>query len=31
MEGIKPAFAPTEVLEDFPKYGKMFDGIFGAR
>lgn len=31
MEGIKPAFAPVEVLEEFPKYGKMFDEIFGAR
>ena len=28
MEGIKPAFAPTEVLEDFQRYGKMFDEIF---
>jgi iron(III) transport system substrate-binding protein len=31
LEGIKPAFAPVEVLEDFQKYGKMFDEIFGAR
>lgn len=31
MEGIKPAFAPIEVLEEFAKYGKMFDEIFGAR
>ena len=31
MEGIKPAFAPIEVLEEFPKYGKMFDEVFGAR
>ncbi len=28
MEGIKPAFAPIEVLEDFQRYGKMFDEIF---
>jgi iron(III) transport system substrate-binding protein len=28
MEGIKPAFAPVEVLEDFQRYGKMFDEIF---
>jgi iron(III) transport system substrate-binding protein len=31
MEGIKPAFAPVEVLEDFSKYGKMFDDIFATR
>jgi iron(III) transport system substrate-binding protein len=31
IEGIKPVFAPTEVLEDFQRYGKMFDEIFGAR
>ena len=31
MEGIKPAFAPVEVLDDFSRYGKMFDGIFAAR
>jgi iron(III) transport system substrate-binding protein len=31
MEGIKPAFAPVEVLEDFSRYGKMFDDIFAAR
>jgi iron(III) transport system substrate-binding protein len=28
MEGVKPAFAPIEVLEDFQRYGKMFDEIF---
>jgi hypothetical protein len=31
MEGIKPAFAPVEVLEDFSRYGKTFDDIFAAR
>jgi iron(III) transport system substrate-binding protein len=31
MEGIKPAFAPNEVLENFQKYAKMFDEMFGAR
>jgi iron(III) transport system substrate-binding protein len=31
MEGIKPAFAPVEVLENFQRYGKMFDEIFGVR
>jgi iron(III) transport system substrate-binding protein len=31
MEGIKPAFAPTEVLDNFERYAKMFDEIFGAR
>ncbi len=31
MEGIKPAFAPTEVLENFERYARMFDEIFGAR
>lgn len=31
MEGIKPAFAPVEVLDDFQKYAKMFDEMFGAR
>ncbi len=31
MEGIKPVFAPTEVLEDFQRYGKMFEEIFGGR
>ena len=31
MEGIKPAFAPNEVLENFQRYAKMFDEMFGAR
>jgi iron(III) transport system substrate-binding protein len=31
IEGIKPAFAPVEVLEDFSRYGKLFDEIFAAR
>jgi iron(III) transport system substrate-binding protein len=31
MEGIKPVFAPPEVLEDFQRYGKMFEEIFAAR
>ena len=31
MEGIKPVFAPTEVLEDFQRYGKMFEEVFGGR
>jgi iron(III) transport system substrate-binding protein len=30
-EGVKPAFAPPEVLEDFERYGKMFHEIFGGR
>jgi iron(III) transport system substrate-binding protein len=31
MEGIKPAFAPAEVFENFERYAKMFDEMFGAR
>jgi iron(III) transport system substrate-binding protein len=31
MENIKPVFAPAEVLDDFPRYAKMFDEIFAAR
>jgi hypothetical protein len=31
IEGIKPAFAPTEVLDNFERYAKMFDEMFGAR
>jgi iron(III) transport system substrate-binding protein len=31
IEGIKPAFAPTEVLEDFERYAKTFHEIFGGR
>jgi len=31
IEGIKPAFAPTEVLENFEGYAKTFHEIFGGR
>jgi iron(III) transport system substrate-binding protein len=31
IEGIKPAFAPIEVLENFERYGKLFHEIFGGR
>jgi iron(III) transport system substrate-binding protein len=31
MEGIKPAFAPTEVLEEFERYAKIFHDVFGGR
>lgn len=31
MEGIKPAFAPTEVLEEFERYAKIFHEVFGGR
>jgi iron(III) transport system substrate-binding protein len=31
MESIKPVFAPAEVLDDFPRYAKMFDEVFAAR
>jgi len=31
IEGIKPAFAPTEVLENFEAYAKTFHEIFGGR
>jgi iron(III) transport system substrate-binding protein len=31
IEGIKPAFAPPEVLENFERYAKMFHDIFGGR
>jgi iron(III) transport system substrate-binding protein len=31
IEGIKPAFAPTEVLEEFERYAKLFHEIFGGR
>jgi ABC-type Fe3+ transport system substrate-binding protein len=31
IEGIKPAFAPTEVLENFERYGKIFHDVFGGR
>jgi iron(III) transport system substrate-binding protein len=31
MEGIKPAFAPNEVFENFERYARLFDEIFSAR
>lgn len=31
VEGIKPAFAPPEVFEDFDRYIKLFNEIFGAK
>ena len=31
IEGIKPAFAPTEVLDNFERYAKIFHEIFGGR
>jgi iron(III) transport system substrate-binding protein len=31
MEGIKPVFAPTEVLEEFERYAKIFHEVFGGR
>jgi ABC-type Fe3+ transport system substrate-binding protein len=31
IEGIKPAFAPPEVLEEFERYAKIFHEIFGGR
>jgi iron(III) transport system substrate-binding protein len=31
IEGITPAFAPVEVLENFERYGKLFHEIFGGR
>ena len=31
IEGIKPAFAPAEVLENFEAYAKSFHDIFGGR
>lgn len=30
-EGVKPAFASTEVLENFERYGKIFHETFGGR
>jgi len=30
-ENIKPAFAPTEVLDNFERYAKIFHEIFGGR
>jgi iron(III) transport system substrate-binding protein len=31
IEGIKPAFAPTDVLENFEGYAKTYHEIFGGR
>jgi iron(III) transport system substrate-binding protein len=31
IEGIKPAFAPVEVLEEFERYAKLFHDVFGGR
>ena len=31
MEGVKPAFAPTEVFDDIERYAKIFHDIFGGR
>jgi iron(III) transport system substrate-binding protein len=31
IENIKPAFAPTEVLDNFERYAKSFHEIFGGR
>jgi len=31
IEGIKPAFAAPEVLDNFERYAKMFHDIFGGR
>lgn len=31
IEGIKPVFAPTEVLDNFERYAKIFHEIFGGR
>jgi len=31
IEGIKPAFAPAEVLDNFARYAKQFDETFSAR
>jgi iron(III) transport system substrate-binding protein len=31
IEGIKPAFAPVEVIEEFERYAKLFHEIFGGR
>ena len=31
IQGIKPAFAPIEVLEEFERYAKTFHDIFGGR
>ncbi len=31
IQGIKPAFAPPEVFEDFNRYVKLFNEIFGGK
>ena len=31
IENIKPAFAPSEVLDNFERYAKLFHDIFGGR
>ena len=31
VAGIKPVFAPVDVIENFERYAKRFDEIFGAR
>ena len=31
IEGVKPAFAPTEVFEAFERHAKIFHDIFGGR
>jgi iron(III) transport system substrate-binding protein len=31
VEGIKPVFAPVDVIENFERYAKMFSDIFGGR
>jgi iron(III) transport system substrate-binding protein len=31
VEGIKPVFAPVEVIENFERYAKTFHEIFGGR
>jgi hypothetical protein len=31
VEGIKPVFAPLEVIENFERYAKAFTEIFGGR
>ncbi|MBI2349383.1 MAG: substrate-binding domain-containing protein, partial [Deltaproteobacteria bacterium] len=31
VEGITPAFAPTEVFEEFERYAKLFHEVFGGK
>ena len=31
VQGITPAFAPTEVFEEFERYAKLFHESFGGR